>query len=206
MAVGQAMANVTATATATARRNFSYPQWQAAEHFAQELGAHEEQHRGAGWGPHYDRCMWYASAAIILGFSAIEASIDEAEDDLDISPELAAVFERAPTLDRSQALLAHRGCQPFDKGGEPFQSADLLRSLRNGLVHPRAEWDNASVRNTQLSRKIVGARLPLSPFQPDPTLAFPHGCMSAGTAKWAADTARDFVRELRQRLGLRATL
>lgn len=199
---GTATAVATATATATVRRNFSSPHLRAASHIAQELEAHEREYSGSGWGPHFDRCTWYCSAALILSYSAIEAAVDETEDDLGIASEMTSLLERAPTLDRIQALLAHRSAECFDKGGEPFQSAELLRSIRNGLVHPKAEWDNASVRNKSLSRKIVGAGLPLSPFQQDPNLAFPHGCMSAGIAKWSADTARAVIKQMRERLGL----
>lgn len=204
-AVGTALAEATATATATVRRNFSIPHLNAADHFAAVLVEHEAKHLDAGWGPHFDFCSWNASAAIILSFSALEAAVDEAEDDLGLEKELTDVFERSPTLERVQAVLAHRGCRLLDRGAEPFQSAELLRALRNGLVHPKAEWDNARERNKQLSGKVVGAHLPLSPFQTDPELAFPHGCMSAGVAKWAASSARSFIREMRLRLALKPT-
>jgi hypothetical protein len=193
------------TATALVRRNFSIPHLKAAEHFYEELRRHEEQHAEAGWGPHFDFCSWNGSAAIILSFCAIEAGVDEAEDDLGLPTELANALDRVPTLDHAQALLAHRGIATFDRAVEPFQSAHLLRALRNGLVHPKAEWDNAKDQNEKLSRKILGAQLKLSPFQPDPALAFPHGCMSAAVARWSALSARLFIRELRSRLGLRPT-
>lgn len=199
---GSALGHVTATATATVRRNFSIPHLNAARHFADVLQKHEADHAGAGWGPHFDFCAWNASAAIILSFSAIEAAVDEIEDDLGLPTELTKAFERAPTLDHAQAILAHSGHPVFDRGAEPLQSAELLRLLRNGLVHPKAEWDNQRDRNEKLSRKIIGAHLPLSPFQADPNLAFPHGCMSSGVAAWAENAARSFIRELRARLGL----
>ena len=191
---GIALGSVTVTATADARRNFSFPHLTAADHFASELARHEAEHVGAGWGSHVEFCGWYASAAIILSFSAIEASLDEAMDDLGLPDELSRVLERASTLDQAQALLAHCGRQPFDPGWATLRNADLLRALRNGLVHPKSEWDSAGTRNKQLSRKIVGAGLPLSPFMQDPSLAFPHGCMSAGVATWGAQTARLITR------------
>lgn len=200
------MAAVTVTATATARRAFSIPHLNAAKHFADQLKQHELAHVGAGWGPHFDFCTWYATAAIILSFSAIEAAMDEAEDDLAIPSELSAIFERAATLDRAQAILAHRGRSSFERGTEPFQSADLVRLLRNGLVHPKAEWDHDRQKNAQLSRRIVGANLELSPFQTDPDLAFPHGCMSASVAQWAASSAKKFISEFRVRLSLPKTV
>lgn len=204
-AIGIAAGTATVTGTGTVRRNFSIPHLKAAEHFAEELRCHEIKHAGAGWGAHFDFCGWNGSAAIILSFSAIEAAIDEAEDDLGLPTELTDALDRAPTLEHAQALLAHRGSPSFDRGAEPYQSAELLRALRNGLVHPKAEWDNARERNKQLSNRIVRAHLQLSPFQLDPDLAFPHGCMSAAVASWAALSARQFIRELRSRLGLKPT-
>jgi hypothetical protein len=161
-AAGTAIGRATVTGTATVRRNFAVPHLKAAEHFAEELRRHETKYAGAGWGSHFEFCSWNGSAAIILSFSAIEAAIDEAEDDLALPVELTDALDRAPTLEHAQALLAHRGSATFDRGAEPFQSAELLRALRNGLVHPKAEWDDARDRNRQLSRKILGAGLGLS--------------------------------------------
>lgn len=188
------------------RRNFSIPHLNAVAHFVSELRKQEEKFKGEGWGPHFEFCQWNASAAIILSFSAIEAAVDEIEGDLDLPRELKVVIERAKTLERAQALLAHLGKTPFDKGSEPYQGANLLKLLRNGLVHPWAEWDHARGRNYKLSRKIISAGLSLSPFQKDPELAFPYGCMSADVADWARSSAQNLIRELRQRLDLKPTV
>jgi hypothetical protein len=205
-AIATASLTISVTAEATVRRGFANPHLKAAEHFSRVLEQFETENLGAGWGDHFEFSTSNASAAIILSFAAIEAAIDEAEDDLSLPRELTDALDKASTLDHAQALLAHRGCVVFVKGAEPFQSADLLRAIRNGLVHPKAEWDNARERNRKLSDRINGARLPLSPFQPALDLAFPHGCMSAGVAKWAALTARSFIAELRLRLGLPKTI
>ncbi len=150
-----------ASMEATARRGFTSPHLQAAEHFAQELAVHEQGRTHADFSTHYDLALWLASAAIILSFSAIEAAVDEAADDLDIPQELATCIERAPTLDKCQAILAHVGAQVFDRGRAPFQSVSLLRDIRNGLVHPRAEWDHERDVHARLTRRILAAQLPL---------------------------------------------
>lgn len=201
-ASGAFLAEATMTAEATIRRNFSMNHLRAAEHLAEELRRYEEEHIKAGTGGNFEYCTWYATAAIMLSFAAIEAAVDEAQDDLGVQPELRDALDRAATLDHAQALLAHRSRTTFDRGAEPYQSVELLRALRNALVHPKAEWDNTAERNRTLSKKIIGAHLPLSPFQPDTDLAFPHGCMSAGVATWAASSARKFIREFRARLSL----
>jgi hypothetical protein len=197
------LARDTLTSRGDIRRNFASSHLNAAKHFAEQLRLYEEEHVNSGWGPHSDWCRWYASAAIILSFSAIEAAVDEAEDDLGLPRRPANAPDLIPTLEKVQALLARNGSSPFDEGRNPFQSAETLRSLRNGLVHPRAEWDSARDRNEELNRKLVRLKSKLSPFLKDPDLAFPYGCMSAGIAAWAETTARDLISELRARLSLK---
>lgn len=189
-------------ATASIRRTFALRHLWAANHFAGELIRLEQEHDGAGLGAHFDVCSWNATAALIMSFSAIEAAIDESEDDIGLPAELTSALSKAPTLDRAQAYLVHKGAIAFDRGAEPFQSTELLRVIRNGFVHPRAEWDHSQDLNRRLSQRILAAQLPMSPFWPDSTLAFPHGCMSAGTAEWAVETARKFIVEYRTRLEL----
>ncbi len=43
--------------------------------------------------------------------------------------------ETGRNLERYQAALIAAGVEPFDKGAEPWQSAQLLVQLRNHLVH-----------------------------------------------------------------------
>jgi hypothetical protein len=199
----RATSMTTASATLRLRRAFGYSHYLAAKHFAQLLKDREARFVGEGWGPHVDACIWYGSAAIILGFSAIEAAIDEARDDLRQKGLETPTYQRKPTLDLVQELIEHVKGRPFDKGATPCQDVQLLCDIRNALTHPKAEWDDERKTGLPLSRRIVQRRLPLSPFELDPDLAFPHGCMSAGVADWAADLARSFVVDFRTRLGLR---
>lgn len=178
----------------------------AAEHFASELRDHEKANEGKVFGPEWERSRWYASAAILLSFSAMEAALDETEDDLSIPDALLRPLQRSPFWDRVGAVLAHIGAEQMDKGCEPSQSADLLRLLRNGLAHPKAEWFDERTTHKTLTDRVNGAHLPLSPFIPDPEKAFPMGCMSAGVAAWAADTARRFIRDFRERCGLKSAV
>lgn len=189
-------------AHARTRAGFSLPNLRAAEHFADQLLNHEEAHNGEVFGPHWDHSQWYASAAILLSFSAMEAALDETEDDLKIPEPLLVPFQRAPFWDRVGAVLAYVEGEQFERGSEPFQSADLLRALRNGVAHPKAEWFDERTTHKTLTDRVNGARLPLSPFMPDPDKAFPLGCMSAGVAAWAAQSARAFIGDFRERCGL----
>ena len=137
-----------------------------------------------------------------MGSSAIEAALDETEDDLKIPEPLLIAIQRARFWDRAGAVLAYIGAEQFDKGLDPFRSADLLRALRNGLAHPKAEWFDERTTHKALSTRVISAGLPLSPFIDDPDKAFPFGCMSAGVAQWAAKTAEVFIRDFRTRCGL----
>lgn len=200
---GALLEPITVEAHGTIRRTFAVRHLMAAKHHALAVGEIEKQHAGEPLGPHFDTATWSTTAAIILSFAAIEAALDEAVEDYGLPDNLAAVLERAATLEKAQAFLDHAGKDPFDRGAEPFQPVELLRVIRNGLVHPKAEWDNAKDRNEKITAKIVGAKLPLSPFWRDRSLAFPHGCMSAGTALWATNVAKRFIVEFREKLGLK---
>lgn len=204
-ATGTALAEVTVTAVGTVRRTFALRHLMAADYFVRELRRIEADHEGGGLGEPYDRCSHNATAAIILAFASIEATLDEVSEDVGVPDEVHGALEKAPTMEWAQALLALREKPTFDKGAEPYQSVNTLRAVRNALVHPKAEWDDDMDRNAKLSAKIKALGVPLSPFWPDDDLAFPHGCMSAGFAAWAAGAARAFIRELRARLDLPPT-
>lgn len=204
-AIGFSFAALTVTATGTVRRTFAIRHLRAADHFASEVRRIETVHEGAELGEPYDLCSHNVTAAIIVSFAAIEAALDEASEDIRVPPELGLPLEKAPTLEWAQALLAFRGKPTFDKGAEPYQSANALRLIRNGLVHPKAEWDDDMERNVKLSAKVNALNVQLSPFWPGEGLSFPHRCMSAGVAEWAARSARLFIRELRLRLDLPET-
>lgn len=198
--------NPTASATFKTRPGFAVPHIRAAEHFAGLLRAHEAAHEGAPFGPPFDVARWYASASILLSFSAVEAGCAEAVDSLD-DPKLLRAIQFGKFWDNIGRILLSRGAVAFQEDEDLYKSTDLLRDLRNGLAHPKAEWgdeDAPDWRRTheRLCERVLGANLPLSPFLQDAATAFPYGCMSAGVAEWAAGTARAFLGELRERLGL----
>ena len=111
-------------------------------------------------------------------------------------------LERARFFEGLAALYALKGKQPPPKGIMPWQSAALVRDVRNALVHGKAEWASEEGNHAKLSKRITSAKLPLSPFVSDPESAFPLGCMSAGVAKWAADTAGAVLKQMNVDLGM----
>ena len=196
--------DVSVEATARTRRNFGSSHLKAANHFADELAVHEDTHRGEPFGNQFDKCRWLGSAAFIMSFAAVEAAVDEAQNDLGIVGHLSEALRSATVLNRAQIVLGLHGAAVFDIGQAPYQPADILRRIRNALVHPQVEWSDELDEHKRLSNRIVSLGIPLSPFLPQPNEAFPLGCNSAAMAKWAVHTASRFVVELRQRLGLDA--
>jgi hypothetical protein len=192
----------TTQSTAQIRSRFAKVHIESARRYCGLVAAVEQQNHGQGWGSHWTEARDYASAAIIMSFAAVEAAINEALDDLEIEGELHDVIEKASTIDSAQALLIHASASPMDRGTNPLQSLNLLRVIRNGLIHARGEWMAPGSNTAKISQKIVSAGLPLSPFDNRPEYAFERGIMSAGSANWAADTACDFIDELRMRAQL----
>jgi hypothetical protein len=201
-AAGAAHGHSAMVAYIRARVGFSLPHVAAAEHFAEQLRAHEAAHATGSFGPSWEYSRWYASAAILLSSSSMEAAVDETQDDLKMPEQLVKPVRLKGLWTRVAAVIEYVGAEPFEEGQKEYDSADLLRSLRNGLAHPKAEWSDALQSHKELTERINKEGLPLSPFLPDPTTAFPLGCMSAGVATWSAATARRFIKEFRKRCGL----
>lgn len=206
LATGQHLGNVRFTAKGKTRNNFSIMHQRAAERFAAALLAHEEAFKDAGWGEHFEICCDYGSAGIILSFAAIEAAMAEALDDLQIRQPIRDAIDRAPTLGLAQAILALVGAEAFPTGAKTYQRANLLREVRNGLVHPKAEWSDNLKTHAMLSKRVVATHVALSPFAPNAAEAFPRGCMSSAFVTWAAKTSREFIHEFRIKASLRSPL
>ena len=180
----------------------SLPHVAGANHFANELEAHEMAVGSDPSGETFGKAHWYASAAILLSFAAVESSVDEVEDALGLPKTLSATGKHPPFWQRLDEVIAHAHGKPIEKGKGLYQRVGLLKDLRDGLAHPKLDWSNALKSYPKLTQRIVDQRLTLSPLRPDPATAFPYGCMSAGVARWAAKNARDFIQDFRVRCGL----
>lgn len=193
---------VVTEAKAAARLNFSYTHLAAVEHFTTELIAHEKAFEGKGYGEHLDQATWLASACFLLTYAAIESAVDEATDDLKMPAEVVAAIASKKLFDRCDEVLKFKSAGKLLRGAPPAQPVALLRLIRNALAHPKSEWSDQPKEYAELSKRIVAAKIPLSPFCPDPDDAFPRGCMSAGACDWARKTAREFINHFRKKLGL----
>lgn len=173
----------------------------AVRKFARDLRSHEEEHAGEPFGSAFDDSQWLATAAFILSYSAVDAWVSETVDDFQFTDEQWAPYSGKALLDRCDGILALRGQPKLDRGSEPVQPFELLKKIRDGLVHPKAEWSSAGT-GSRLSDVVHRAKFPLSPFKTDPKDAFPYGCMAAGGAQWAHDTAFALISHLHERVAV----
>src|SRR5688572_2371941 len=119
------------------RHGFSNRHLMAARKFARELESHEKRHVGEAFGPAFDDAQWFAMAAFIMSYSALEAWTSETTDDLKISQQFWKKHERRPLFDRCDAILRYRQSPPLDRTTETVRAVKTLAAIRNGLVHPK---------------------------------------------------------------------
>jgi hypothetical protein len=206
-----------ANVTAYVKHNFSRQHLKAAELFAglaariearDELSEVERSEHRA-----------YVTGAIVFAAAFLEASINELFlESIDKSPnslgsltdqqaallaELWEHVEQQPVLGKYQVTLAACGKAAFEKGKDPYQGADGLLKIRNALIHYKPEWDNELEEHRKLKSRLDG-RFTLN--RHGAGLWFPHQCLGAGCAAWAADQAGKFMTEFCQRLGIPSRL
>jgi len=171
--------------------------------------------------PSWEASRSYATGAVVMAVSALEASINElyleavdrnshalgaltAEQIAQLETLWEAV-DRTKILAKYQLVLAVCGKERMPKGMEPYQSVDALIDLRNAVVHFKPEWDDELVEHAKLEKRLA------SKFD-DCALAlratghmvwFPGRCLGLGCANWAIGAVERFVAEFCGRLGIR---
>jgi hypothetical protein len=114
------------------------------------------------------------------------------------------------TLDRYQAVLNASGKTLFKADRPPYRSASLVIKLRNYLVHFPGEWlaqpdeESGPLRQSDLpliERQLKG-QFPSTKFAWDAQPFFPNHCLSAGCARWAAESSLSFAQEFSTRAGV----
>lgn len=188
---------IASSPTLSTRHGWANRLLMAVRHFADLLQKHESRHAGEKFGAPFNLAEHYATAAYVLSYSAIEGVVTEVADDMAIAAEEWSAVDRDPILERCDWLMRRATGNRLDKGSPMSQRVKMLGSLRDGLVHPKAEWSTAG-QGSKLSQLVLKAKIPLSPFETDAKDAFPLGCMSAGGARWAHDTASDFISFFRE--------
>jgi hypothetical protein len=176
-------ASISVSASATVgRRDYYSTHLLFAAHFSAWQAKDREAHL-ADDEPRFDpRHRAFVITALVSASVFLEAAINEvlqdAADD-HITPKIANVSaetrglwsaywlgldsgRRGEVLEKYQAALELAGCEKFDEGAEPFQSARLLSRTRNLILHfkPETRWSDAAPNN------LVGglaSRVPRNP-------------------------------------------
>jgi hypothetical protein len=88
-------------------------------------------------------------------------------------------------------LLSLCNKKKFTKGIEPYQSANLVKDLRNSLVHAKPSTSTICSTNTnylkphEFEKKLKAKKFSLNPFAEPDYSFFPDKVLSAGSARWA---------------------
>jgi hypothetical protein len=126
---------------------------------------------------------------------------------------IAAALDALPhgrTLERYQSVLRTLAKAIFKADQDPYRSVSLVVTLRNYLVHFDAEWlavpeDETSTlpqsEQPRIERQLKG-QFPSTKFAWDAQPFFPDHCLSAGCARWAAESTLSFAQEFSTRAGI----
>ena len=148
----------------------------------------------------------YSCATVIMSFTTIETYVNHhihkrngvlatAYDEM--SSSLQGRFENMGLTEKLElALLLCNPKLKFRRDGEPIQSLEILKQLRNYLIHnmPVEEITFNEVRSiedyeTKLAKKLKGK----FKFNEDNSSAFLYRCLSPACARWAIDYVDDFL-------------
>jgi hypothetical protein len=197
----------------------------AAQYFANRCAEIEQAEKNLEWPqPRYAEAAHCALAAVVMSVAALEAAINErysaaADNNLNIYKsiqpdrvkllaELWEVTEMCSILKKYELALVACGAKSFDRGSEPYQSADDLVRLRNALVHFKPEWDdnlqNHAKLETRLRHKFIESELWKK--SKGKRVWFPDRCLGAGCAAWSCQVVKDFNLEFSKRLDIPALL
>ncbi len=174
--------------------------------------------------------MAYAIGSVIASFSFLEATINEfyatvSRDNLEMAggrggldpvdrqgiAAIAKDAERLPTLTQFRLALAVLRKPPLDPRTQTYADADLLRKLRNELVHytPRMRPADRGEPDSSSDSHALVAGLLQRHFEPNAFFAdsanpyFPQKCLGHGCTAWAWNAALAFADTFHQRIGIR---
>lgn len=118
---------------------------------------------------------------------------------------LMDVIDEQSTLDRYELVLHLLQRPALNRGGHPYQPADLLIKLRNELIHYKSKW-GPEMERQKLFDRLLQLRLEKPPFISVHTNFFPHQCLSASLASWCVITAGAFINDFYAKLGVASPL
>lgn len=169
----------------------------------------------------------FVMGAVLSSVAFIEAKIAELRSDAEdggglsatgltavqrkaVATALDALPLSVRTLDRYQATLGALGKALFKADQPPYRLVSLVIKLRNYLVHFAGEWlvepDDESGPLPQSDLPLIERRLKgqfaSTRFAWAGQPFFPDHCLSAGCARWAAESSLAFAQEFSSRAGI----
>jgi hypothetical protein len=166
----------------------------------------------------------YVTGSIIMSASFIEATVNElfldtinhpnSENASQLPEKTRDLFANTWSLPKVDALsvldkysfaLTLAGVTDFDKGSEPFQSAQLLIKVRNTLVHYVPNWASSTASTHTWERQLQAAGFSLNPMMPNNPF-FPDQCLGYGCAKWSVEVSLAFVKEFFKKLQINSVV
>jgi hypothetical protein len=141
----------------------------------------------------------------------IVAEVDNADPygqlNQDARKSMAALWDevgaKVSVLAKYDLALALNTRPPLDHGANPYQDVDALIQLRNAVMHFRMPWRPHPDPEPIAIEKRLKGKFPGSPYYRNVKIPlFPHDCLAAGCAAWAARSARALADDFHQRLGV----
>jgi hypothetical protein len=105
-------------------------------------------------------------------------------------------------LEKWQLMRIFAGREPLDRGGAPYQDAQLVVQLRNAILHFRPEYvaaDEPHRMEERLGGKFAENRL----MEGSGNAWWPSHCLGRGCADWAARSALAFADQICGDLGIK---
>lgn len=163
----------------------------------------------------------FVTGAIILAWSSLDAALNEfilvnaVEPKSPLSDGEKAIIKaigsedlrprgRPQTLELFNVMLRLLKKQPLAEGEQPYQSANLVRYLRNMLIHPEPGWVVTFSENPKenLSEQQEIVKQLRSHLRLDSNATFPADILNSKCADWAVRSCESFLREFVKRSGV----
>jgi len=123
----------------------------------------------------------------------------------DVLAPIAEAIDGESVLERYRLVLHLLKKEGLDAGLQPWQDASLVVRLRNELVHYKSRWGK-ELERSGLLRALQDKKHPEPPFVEGAANFFPHGCLSAACASWAAQSCIAFLDAFYTNLGFAGRL
>ena len=158
----------------------------------------------------------YVMSSILLTTAYLEASINELYQDAydgsgsflikDLDKDAIAILADfwnmtemenrtiLSILDKYQMALRFTGKEPFEKGKNPYQDANLVIKIRNELTHYKP-MDLNSEKKHPLDDKLINKFKPNKMMEDTDNNFFPDKAFGVGCIEWCLKSARNFTDE-----------